>query len=39
MLNKLVYKLAQAARKAGGVNFHEESDVRVQAMRKEIHKC
>jgi len=37
MLNKLVYKLAQAARKVG-IDFHEQNDARVQAMRKEIGK-
>ena len=37
MLNKLVYNLAQAARKVG-VNFHEENDSRVQAMQKTISK-
>ncbi|MDO8618029.1 MAG: type II toxin-antitoxin system HicB family antitoxin [Candidatus Uhrbacteria bacterium] len=36
MVNKIVYKLAQAARKVG-INFHEESDPRVQVMRKSIH--
>ena len=35
MLNKLVYTLAQAARKAG-INFHEEGDSRIKAMRKTI---
>ena len=37
MLNKLVYRLAHAARKAG-INFHEEGDARVQAMQKEINR-
>ena len=35
MLNKLVYTLAQAARKAG-IDFHEEGDSRIKAMRKMI---
>lgn len=37
MRNKLVYQLAQLARKAG-VDFHERNDSRVQAMRAEIGK-
>lgn len=37
MLNRLVHKIAQTARKVG-IDFHEEGDARVQAMQKEIHK-
>lgn len=35
MLNYLIYRLSQAARRMG-INFHEEDDPRVRAMRKKI---